>query len=398
MAHLNFHHIVGRDEIKEILVYQQHKIIKTPQAQNYTGLALGEGLLSTDGEKWVSKRKPVNHLFGHQSIEKWFPLIKAEALATIKTVKGNEIDISQFHLEVTLRIISQIAFGQAGTTYIPRIEQAMALLIAQTYKKVIAPINPPIAWPTTSNKKFNTSRKEFDGIIKELTSQAAKQDQQGGMATQLFLQYEEKEALEETAIALKSIIAAGHETTATTLNWLMYEVFQKGEVRSKLEKELISFSIDDTKNTQELLAQTPFTQQVIYETMRLYPSIWLMGRMATDTITLKDTTLKKKDNILISPYVMHRHDKYWENPQDFQPERFQDGMPDFSSSGYFPFGLGGRSCIGAQLAMIEMITILATLYQRFQVNPHDLKVISPVPYITLRQSVPLYAHLTPRQE
>lgn len=395
MAHLPFHHLTGLEEIKQVMVYEQKKFIKTPQAQYYTSLALGEGLVSTDGEEWIAKRQQANPIFKTSVIDKLVNTMdKASKEALNNSIHTkNTSSLKQLMLDVSLEVICQLVFGFSEKENIATISQAMETMIVETYQRVIAPVNLPLFLPSPSNKRFNQSRKAYDQIIWEMTQKSLNQQQKEGLVHQ-FINHSQL-AVDAISIALKTIIAAGHETTATTLTWLLFELGRNPKIEQQLKHELKSLSINKLKNTHDLLNQTTYSQQVINETLRLYPPIWLMGRMANEAVKIGNKLFHKKDNVLISPFIIHRLPEYWEHPTQFNPDRFHNKSLDFMQSAYFPFGLGPRQCIGGHLAIVEMLIILTNLYQGFDLTIQSEQSVQYHPYITLRPAQDISIKLRP---
>jgi cytochrome P450 len=390
MLHLKFHHITGPDAVKQILVTNHKKIIKTPNAQYFTSLAIGEGLVSTDGDTWIKKRKeavPAFHTNYINDLMAYIITCTEHALATYNHNNG-AVNLNSFMLSVTLQVISKVSFGTVESQHIEFIEKSMEILITEAYKKVVAPFNLPLFFPTKSNLRFNKHRLNYHKIVEKMTKKSLLSPQTHVLSWKLANlekgQQPNEDDIAEVCNSLKTIIAAGHETTATTLTWLVYEVEKNQAVKKELLTEIQSISITTNSDSKSLFGRTKFTQQVIKETLRLYPSIWLMGRMATEAFTVNGVNIKKGDNILISPYYMHRTVKYWDRPEQFDPGRFvNDSSKD--EGHYFPFGMGPRQCIGNHLAMMEMIIILVQLYSKYTISISDVEKVAGVsPYVTLR--------------
>ena len=401
MAHLRFHHITGLKEIKQVLVYDQNKFVKTPQAQYFTSLALGEGLVSTDGEKWAQRRKEANPVFTNHKIDE---LVK-DIVNEVNKAFDNEpyirksFQLFEIMMEVALQLICKLSFGFSDKGHVQSIGKTMHTMIVETYKRIIAPVPLPLFIPTASNIRFNKSRKQFDDIIMKMTQKAFELGNKDALALKYSMksvdEMPKKTSIDNIAIALKTIIAAGHETTATTLTWLLFEISKHPEMEATMKKELRTLNLKELTKADDLFHQTAYTQLVINETLRMYPPIWLMGRMAVEPITIGDKKLRKNDNVLISPFVVHRLEQYWEEPNTFNPERFRNKSHIFTKSAYFPFGLGPRQCIGGHLAMVEMLVILATLYQRFELKVSCKETMEYHPFITLRPSKNIFLELSP---
>ncbi len=181
---------------------------------------------------------------------------------------------------------------------------------------------------------------------------------------------------------LLTFIVAGHETTALTLSWALYLCAFDPQVQEKLRAEASSV-LQGRVATAEDCAALPYTEQVIKETLRLYPPAAFISRTAQANDTLCEREIRRKDTVMLPIYALHRHHDLWDRPDQFDPERFADDYrPDRYS--YLPFGDGPRICIGAQFAMIEAKIILATLISRFQFERISGRDPKPVMVLTLR--------------
>ena len=183
---------------------------------------------------------------------------------------------------------------------------------------------------------------------------------------------------------LMTIVMAGHETTAIALSWTFYLLGKHPEVESKLLAELGEV-LGSQAPTVNDLPQLPYTDAVLKESMRLYPPAWAVGREALEDCELGDFQVPAKTQLFISQWVVHRDPRFFENPEAFIPERWLDGstggIPKFA---YFPFGGGPRLCIGQPFAKMEAALILATVAQRFKLDPVPGPPPTPQPSITLR--------------
>jgi cytochrome P450 len=165
-----------------------------------------------------------------------------------------------------------------------------------------------------------------------------------------------------------TLIVAGHETTAITLNWTWYLLSQNAEVQEKLSSELNAVPGSDNPEIGDL-AKFVYTRQVIEETLRLYPALWLMTRAALENDQLGDYFVPAGTEIYISPYLIQRHPAFWEAPDRFNPDRFG---PDESRTRHpmtmIPFSAGPRKCIGESFARIEMQIHLMTIAKHLRVR------------------------------
>jgi len=181
-----------------------------------------------------------------------------------------------------------------------------------------------------------------------------------------------------------TLFLAGHETTANALTWTWYLLSQNPACEARLHAE-IDEVLQGRAPTYDDLPNLRYTEKVLTESMRIFPPVWAIGRMAVETVRLNDVEIAPKSIVIVSPYVMHRNAKYYPEPERFDPERWtpeaKKARPQFS---YFPFGGGSRLCIGERFAWMEGVLILATVAQKWKLRLDPGQKVEPQPIITLR--------------
>jgi cytochrome P450 len=193
---------------------------------------------------------------------------------------------------------------------------------------------------------------------------------------------------------ITTMIFAGHETTANTLTWACYLLAQQPDVEHKLFAE-VEAVLNGRPPAMADLANLPYTRQVIDETLRLYPPAWGFGRQSIEADEIGGYPIAAKSNILIPIFAIHRHPAYWDEPERFDPERFDADRPtDRPRFVYLPFGGGPRVCIGQQFALIEATLILASIVQRCRLELVPGYVAQPEAKLTLTvaNGLPMAVH------
>jgi cytochrome P450 len=182
---------------------------------------------------------------------------------------------------------------------------------------------------------------------------------------------------EQLGDEVATMILAGHETTATALFWALYLLALDPATQEQVAAEVQDVSASGALEVERL----KFTRAVIDETMRLYPPAFLIARAAAGEDTISGLPVKKNDVIMIAPWLLHRHEKLWRDPNAFVPSRFMTGTPP-DRFAYLPFGVGARVCIGAHFALVEATLALAKLIGAFRVELVDKEPIMPVGVVT----------------
>jgi cytochrome P450 len=195
-----------------------------------------------------------------------------------------------------------------------------------------------------------------------------------------------------------TIFIAGHETTSNALTWTFYLLSQYPNVKRKLYDE-IELVLGNRIPTADDIPKLQYTEMVLRESMRLYPPVWTMGRHVENDYSVGEYTIPAGSSILMCQYVMHHDPRYYEKPEEFNPDRWTDDfktrLPRFS---YFPFGGGIRGCIGEPFAWMEGVLIIATIAQEWSMHLVPSQRIKLDPAITLRSKYGMKMKLSQRKK
>lgn len=199
----------------------------------------------------------------------------------------------------------------------------------------------------------------------------------------LDAKYDDGEPMSEEQLIDEILIlfVAGHETTSNALTFTFQLLAQHPKWQDKIVEEISSIE-KETKDTMALVTSAKVCQQVIEESMRLYPPAYFIDRVNIEEDSFNGMHFKTGSSLLFSIFEIHRHPELWEQPDAFMPERFSEGGRQYSSQ-YFPFGAGPRKCIGNNFAMFEMIIAVSQLVSRYKIIP-EFETIDITPLITLK--------------
>jgi cytochrome P450 len=197
---------------------------------------------------------------------------------------------------------------------------------------------------------------------------------------------------EELIDQLGVFFLAGHETTASALTWAFYLLAMRPDVLARARAE-IDQSVGDGPISFEQAKKFPFIRAVFKETLRLYPPITFMPRVALKPVALGRHRLRRGALVMIAPWTLHRHRRYWRDPDSFDPDRFAPGREsDIAPGAYIPFGHGPHTCVGAGFAAVESALILARLIRRYDFTIEDPKSVTPAARLTTRPRTQIMAH------
>jgi len=364
--------------VKRVLVDNVANYPKTESETKLLGAVVGEGLLVSQGEKWKSHRRLMSPSFDFKSIISYSPAMVATAEKFAgrwaKKRKSDVVDIAEEMTNLTLEIISNTMFSADGELLgelVDRSLRKMGDAIDFNILDIMPLVGPPrmkrklarihlnfMAMDSTMQKLIRSRESAQDRPPRDLLDRliAARDSESGVRLTN-------DEVRDEVVITF----LAGHDTTALALTYTWYLLSQHPEVEARLHAELTRV-LGGRLPTHDDLVNLPYTRMVIEESMRLYPPApGLSARAVLEDDEVAGVRVPKGSMIMISPWLLHRHRLLWDNPQEFDPERFSPersrGRHRFA---YLPFGGGPRICIGMALAMTEAQLILATLAQRFR--------------------------------
>ncbi len=380
--------------IEHVLIGNASNYCKSVQQQRRLEPALGNGLLTAEGEDWRSTRRITSPLFSPRAVEGLFDDMQAASAAMCTRWSGlldQPIDIAAEFQRLTYEIISRTVFSGALDAERVRIHASMALYFETIGRVDLGTIFNLPAWLSiVSRRRAKPALGLFRGVVDQVVARriAHGANEPPDLLDRLMQAMDPAcgvtlgpDAVSDNVL---TFLAAGHETTGNALAWTLYllALFPESE-RAVLEE--IETVCADGPLSRDCLGQLVYTTAVVKEAMRLYPPAPFIGRQALGPDELDGKPVRIGTQIVISPWVVHRHRRLWRDPDRFSPDRFLPERADRIPRGAFiPFGLGPRICIGQGLAMQEIAVVLAAILPKFSfslVRPQD---VFPLARITLR--------------
>ena len=386
------------DYIEKILIYDHSNFSKGPRLQTAKRL-LGEGLVTSEGEFHKSQRKLIQPLFLPKKISSYGAIMTDRALHMIQGWKnGSVVNIHSELMKVTLSIICKSVmdyemeskqakdFGNAfeiTKKYSSRLQHPLGQILDRV------PFLPKVAQSRNAGKTLNTivygliseRRKEIESRTKDKSAPG-----EDLLSKLIIVQSDDGSTMTDTQLRDEIIttLIAGHETTSNALTWTYYLLSQNPQIERRVFEEIdqvLGGNGEDYKQPSvSELPKLEYVEKVFRESMRLYPPVWTMGRFAINDYPLGGYTIPKGSSLMFSQYVMHHNEKYFDNPETFDPDRwteeFKMHLPRFS---YFPFGGGIRGCVGEPFAWQEGILLIATIssYWSMRLVPNQRVKLQP---------------------
>jgi cytochrome P450 len=303
---------------------------------------------------------------------------------------GDVRDIDREMMRLTLNIVGKTLFGANVEEDAAQVGQAMTTIVSM-FNLLLLPFAEILEkLPLPHSKRYKNARKTLDEVIyKIIDERRASGADTGDLLSMLLLAQDEETGGAMTDAQVRdeclTLFLAGHETTANALTWTFYLLTQNAEAEAKFHQELDEV-LSARSLTPEDYPRLKFTESVLAESMRLFPPAWTVGRLAIEDHEFGGFPIPKKSLVLASQFVMHRDSRFWENPNEFQPERWK--KLSIKEAGnrfiYFPFSKGVRSCIGESFAWMEGVLLLATLGRKWRLKLASEQKIDWQAMITLR--------------
>jgi len=358
--------------VEELLVDPDNQFQKATQSKEDLQSLIGEGLILSDGELWERQRERIEPAFYMDRIKGYTETMTAEIeRAATDWADEPTVDIEAEMKALTLRILVTAMFGSEINYEDRGIRETVTQLQepGEPAKQPIARMIPQ--WvPIPMWRRYKQGIDEMESVIETfIEARRGEVDEHDDLLSMLLAGTDEEgEEMSEKLVRdeLMTFLFAGHETTATALTFSWFLLAQHPDVERRLTEELDTV-LDGRQPTFEDLPQLEYTEKVLKEAMRIYPPVPTVPREPTEATTLGGYRIPAGATVGASQWVIHRDERFWDDPQAFCPKRFdsESDRPDFA---YFPFGGGPRRCIGQQFAMVEAKLILARLAQQYTVE------------------------------
>lgn len=402
LARLNF---AGREvylasspeAVQYILRDNAHNFIRG-RAVEPARLLMGNGLPLADGEPWLRQRRLMQPAFHQRRLATYLPYVIESTRRFIqmwqRIPSGKRLDFSKEMMKLTLDIIVTTMFSADIRPEIHELERNFNIVQSFIYRRSRGLVTLPLSFPTPTHLRIRSALRKLNAIIYRVIEQGKKQpkDDLLGMLLrardpETGLGMSDRQLRDE----VMTIFFAGHETTATLMTWVLYVLASQPEIGHRLRQE-VEQVLQGADPAYEDLARLTYMERVLLETLRFYPPTWMFTRELVHEDCILGYPLPAGTTILLSPYATHHHPAYWQNPEQFDPERFlPENSIDRHPFAYFPFGGGTHQCIGNTFALMEAKTILSLMMQKFRwsLPPGFHPGFKPEVTLRVRRGLPL---------
>ncbi|TAJ74525.1 MAG: cytochrome P450 [Phenylobacterium sp.] len=379
--------------LKDILLDKVEAFPKDWMFDRVTKPALGEGLLTAQGEHWRWQRRAAAPGFRPDNVAAMTSAMVQAAEAALARWRdrgeGARLDIATEMTGITFQVILDTMLSGGEGIDVPVAAQKIT-----DYLETLGKITPAdlLQWPTWTRvalaPRGHRAMVYLKAMVDRMVARRRVEAQRDDLVDLLMRAQDPETGRRMNDVLLRdnllTFIGAGHETTALALTWSLYLLGRDPGTAARVRAEIARVA-GDASLTHQQVEQLTFTRQVIQEAMRLYPSLPLMSRMCAEDTEAGGHPVRKGTFVFIPIYALHRHRRLWRDPDAFDPDRF---APDESAGrhrfAYLPFGGGPRVCIGQTFALIEAVAILATLVRGATLEPDPGHRIRPVMRVSMR--------------
>ncbi|UPW01556.1 cytochrome P450 [Halorussus gelatinilyticus] len=343
---------------------------------------VGDGLLTSGGDLWERQREAIQPAFFLSHIENYAEImVERTADTTDRWRDGGTVDLRDEMMRTTLEILVEAMFGEDIDLQARGIYDAV-----EAMQRPLKPQNQPVTFlapdwaPVPFLRRANRARDHLDAQVYDVLDARRRADADRDDLLAMLLDADAEMDAEQIRDEMLTFLFAGHETTALTLTYVWDLLSRNPDAEARLHDELAE--VVDGRPTIEDVFEFEYAEAVVKEAMRLYPPAHEIRREPAEAVTFGEYEVPEGSMVLLPTWVLHRDDRFWDDPETFRPERFLDGegRADRPEYAFFPFGGGPRRCIGQQFAMVEAQLVLATMAREWTLdrNYGDLELSAAV--------------------
>jgi cytochrome P450 len=375
-AHKTAYLINRPDLIRHVLLENAANYDKGSPGYKQVKVVLGDGLFTSEGRLWKRQRKLLQPAFRHERIVDFADLMTtaAEELArSWDAGRGQPIDVAEDMTRITLSVVGQALLGSELGADARIFWDSFPELLELLNRRILRPLQLPLFVPTRENRRLSALLRRLDAVVGKIlrARQTRGAEAPADLLSMLMAARDDEGrtmSFGQLRDEIMTMIVAGHETTAAALSWAFDLLDRHPEALAKIRSELDPVLGGRSPRYADL-ERLPYLKGVVMETLRLYPPAWLFSRRALGPDVLGGHPIARGSLVLVSPYFLHRNTAVWKNPEEFRPERFLPGMEEQRDRfAFLTFSAGPRSCLGNYFAVTEMMIILGTLLQKFDLK------------------------------
>jgi cytochrome P450 len=390
------------DLIEEVLTVRARQTTKTALLQMLRPV-LGDGLLLSEGDTWLRQRRLMQPAFHRQRIAAYGDVMAAYAERGMADWKDGETrDVHADMMAITQAIVAKTLFDADVSDTAWDVGQAVHVLMEDFSKRRLSLFRVPRFVPTPARRRSRRAVARLDEIVYGIIAARRASGEDRGDLLSLLLAAQDADdgsRMNDRQVRdeIMTLFLAGHETTAVALSWAWYLLAQHPEAEAALMDELRSV-LGGRLPTVADLPKLRYAEMVVTETMRLYPPVFTLTRRVAEPFEVGGYPMEPETSLVMSQWVVHRDARWFDAPETFRPERWENDLAKrLPRYAYFPFGGGPRLCIGNTFALMEATLLLATIAQRFRFTLAPGARVTPMLSVTMRPANGLSMQLSARR-
>ncbi|MEV0219053.1 cytochrome P450 [Streptomyces sp. NPDC050704] len=383
---------------QQVLATQTANFRKDNRLYEEIRLSIGNGLLTSQDADYLRQRRLIQPLFTKRQVDGYATAVTLEAGSTVERWRAARdadgdtvVDVIREMDRFALRTVARILFGADIEAAADVVHDNFPVINAYLLRRGFSPVNSPRSWPLPANRRAEEATRAVYAVCDRIiaarraagTTSAADGDDLLSLLARAGSEEDGSLDAAELRDQLLVFLIAGHETTGTSMTFALHLLSRHPEVQARAQEEVDRLPAGHTPSAADL-DRLPYLTRVLKEAMRLYPAAPLIGRRSVEAAEIGGHVIPAGADVLVPPWVIHRHPDLWDDPERFDPDRF---TPEREAArhryAWFPFGGGPRACIGQHFAMLESVLALAVLLRAYELEAVDREV-SVVAGITLQ--------------
>ena len=398
------HRLLGRSQlilnrpntIRHVLVENAANYVRTAPTIRVLQPIFGRGLFLSTGEEWKHQRRTVAAAFAPREIRILSRHVAAAARSLVVDLKARgegPIQLVPILQRLALEIIGSAMFSLEMKKYGPCMRDLILSYAARLGRPTLFDFLLPLEIPSPYDLARQRFRKRWIALIQQIVAERRHNGSENShrdlfdLLASSYPESTDPSLAEQLADQVATIIVAGHETTAAALFWSLYLIAITPTEQDAIADEARLVDLQPNR-AADAVPQLIRTRAVVDEVLRLYPPAFVIVRQAIDDDIAAGVPIPARSLVLIAPWVLHRHCQLWQDPETFDPSRFLPGTPLPARFAYLPFGIGPRTCIGAQFALTELVLVLAVMVGAFRIELAEHRIVRPIGIVSTQPHDP----------
>ncbi len=390
------------DHIESVLATNNRNFIKPASVRSpFFQRLVGNGLLTSEGDFWRRQRRLAQPAFHRERIAAYGRVMVDYTERMLAAWEDGEArDAHEDMMRLTQNIVVKTLFNADVSGEADEIGDALRVIVKPFTSQATLKWILDNRLPTPGNRRFRNAVQKIDRVVYRIINERRASGQDQGDLLSILLRAQDEDGAQMSDKQLRdevmTLFLAGHETTALTLSWAWYLLSQHPEAEAKLLEEIREV-LGGRAPAVEDLPRLRYAEMIIRESMRLYPPAYAVGREAVRDCEVGGYRVPAGTQLFMFQWVVQRDARYFDNPEEFNPDRWGDGLAGrLPKYAYFPFGGGPRLCIGQSFAMMEAVLLLATIAQKFQLRLVPERPVRLLPAMSLRPRDGIWVMLSKR--